>query len=238
MRYLHAIGAELSKLRTLPAVRIAVVAVLASGVVLPVAMAANTIEYGAPSTVTDAFIAAVPFLQVGFILLGILPTSHEYAGPQVRTSFTSLPQRGALLAAKTVAAGLLLAAMALATTVIGATAAHLMLATNASPEFGDPKRLAGAAAYLALMGLLAHAITVVVRHLVPALVGTMGLVLIVSPFLSSLSEHTRWLPDKAAALLYAPGDAVLTPVTGLAVCLAWTAIVAALGTVRTLATDA
>ena len=83
----------------------------------------------------------------------------------------------------------------------------------------------GATAYLVLVGLLAHAVALLVRHLVSALTGMLSLVLIVSPLLAGLTRHARWLPDRAAMQLYDPADALLTAATGTLVMLAWIALV-------------
>ncbi|MFD7311725.1 hypothetical protein [Promicromonospora sp. NPDC059942] len=240
MRLPNIIAAELDKLRTLPAVVLAAVATAVVGVALAAALAASAAatQGEAVSTTgvstTDVMAQAVPFVQTGLILLGVLPVSHELAGRQLRTTLAAVPRRGLLLAGKTVAT-LVAAALTAAVTVGGLLGAATVVAhlTDAPVATGriDLGPVLGAVAYLVLIGLLSHAIALLVRGLVPALVGTLSLVLIVSPLLASLSEHARWLPDRAAAQLYAPGDEVLTAATGALVMLAWIALVGTLATV-------
>ncbi|MFD6446117.1 hypothetical protein ACFWEJ_13535 [Promicromonospora sp. NPDC060204] len=245
MRLPNIIAAELDKLRTLPAVVLVAVATAVVGVALAAALTASAAatQGEAVSTTgvsttgistTDVLAQAVPFVQTGLILLGVLPVSHELAGRQLRTTLAAVPRRGMLLAGKTVAT-LVAAALTAAAAVGGLLGAATVTAylTDAPVAAGriDAGPVLGAVAYLVLIGLLSHAIALLVRGPVPALVGTLSLVLIVSPLLASLSEHARWLPDRAAAQLYAPADEVLTAATGALVMLAWIALVGTLATV-------
>ncbi len=67
----------------------------------------------------------------------------------------------------------------------------------------------------------------------------LGLVLVLSPLLSGLTEHARWLPDRAGSLLYQPGaDTVLTAATGALVLLSWTVATGAAAAAAFLARDA
>jgi hypothetical protein len=175
----------------------------------------------------------VPFLQIGPILLGVLAVSTEYAGRQIATTLTTTPDRLRLLTGKTVAYLI----VATATSGAGLAAAWLLrpapVAGSDRLDVGWP--MAGAAAYLVLIGLLALGLAVVLRSLIPPLAGMLTLVLIVSPLLAGHTEHARWLPDRAGRLLYQPqADPLLTPVTGTVVLLTWIglAAVAALWTFR------
>lgn len=240
MRLLNVTAAELDKLRTLPTAVLAAVGTVVVGIALAAALSAFAAEQGAPVSGTDVMVQAVPFVQTGLILLGVLPVAHERAGSQLGTTLAAVPRRGLLLAGKAVAA-LTATALAAVATVAGLLAAatatgyltHTANLTDATvaPDGVGPWRALGAVAYLALVGLLAHAIALLVRDLVPALVGTLSLLLIVSPLLTSLTEHARWLPDRAAAQLYDQSDTVLTATTGGLVTLAWIVLVGGTATV-------
>ncbi len=182
MRLGNVVLSELDKLRTLPITLLTVAGTLAVGATI-----------AAAQRNADLPVDVVPYAQAGFVLLGILPVGHEYAGRQSRTSLAAVPARGILITGKTAAA------------VVVLTLTAIIVA--AMQGGGRP---AGAAAYLTIIGLLAHAIALLVRHLVPALVLVLCLVLIVSPLLAGFTEHARWLPDRAAAELYQPTDAALT----------------------------
>ncbi|WP_017586791.1 ABC transporter permease [Nocardiopsis ganjiahuensis] len=216
--FARTLASELVKLATLPA---ALATALGTAAVSAGLAALTAGADHAPADAAPTVLLLVVFLQVGTVLLGVLTTAGEYTGGQIRTTLTATPKRGRLLAAKTAAcflASALTGAVAVAAGLAGAWAVtDGALVGNVSPW-----RPAGAAAYLALLGLLAHLVTVVARSLLPPLVSVLGLVLIVSPLLGGLTEHARWLPDRAGQLLYLPGaDTVFTPWTGLLVLCGW-----------------
>ncbi|MFK4086452.1 hypothetical protein ACI2LF_20240 [Kribbella sp. NPDC020789] len=202
---MNVVRAELSKLRTLP---IAVLTI--AGTVAVAALIA------AAQWRSDQPVDVVPYAQAGFVLLGILPVAHEHAGRQFSTTLVAVPARGKLLVAKTTAAFVTIAITAAATAVL------------------QPERPVGAAAYLTLIGLFAYAVALLVRHLVPALVGTLCLILILSPLLNAATEHARWLPDRAAAELYQPDGDLLR---GGLVAVAWIVVTGAVATARFLRRD-
>jgi hypothetical protein len=113
----------------------------------------------------------VPYLQPGLVLMGSLPVIHEYAGRQLSTSLVAVPARGLLLAGKTLAA----------LTVVGLTAA-VSLAAASLTWTGFTR--------LTLVGILAYAVALLVHHLVPALAGTLTVVLLLPPVL----PQAHWLP--------------------------------------------
>ncbi|TDD62164.1 ABC transporter permease [Kribbella antibiotica] len=160
----------------------------------------------------DQAVDIIMYVQAGFVLLGIIPVAHEHAGRQFGTTLIAVPARGRLLVAKSLATAVVMALTAAATAVLGGA-----------------ERPVGAAAYLVFIGLFAYAVAVVVRQLIPALVGMLSLILIVSPV---LADHGRWLPDRAAAELY-QGSATI----GALGALAWVALIGAVATVQFLRRD-
>lgn len=209
---------ELVKIATLPAARAAVLGTVAVSAGSAALMAGA--EH-APADAATTVLQLVVFLQVGTVLLGVLTTAGEYASGQIRTTLTAAPRRGRLLLAKT-AACLLVSALTGAATVIAGLAGAWAVADGSLLGEVSPWQLAGAGAYLALLGLLAHLLTVVTRSPLPPLVTVLGLVLIASPLLGGLTEHARWLPDRAGRLLYLPeADTVLSTWTGALVLCGW-----------------
>ncbi|MFL1380672.1 ABC transporter permease [Nocardiopsis protaetiae] len=224
-------AAELAKLRTLPAAVATALATVLAGAVIAAALAVYAADRGTPVSPVAAVVQAIPYVQAGLVLVGIWPVAHEYAGVQIRTTLVAVPDRGLLLAGKTAAALVAVALTAAATVGAGLAAA----ATAGEPSWTgtDPRTALGAAAYLTLLGLLSHAVALLLRHLVPALVGMLSLVLIASPLLGGLTGHARWLPDRAGALLYDPAaDTVLTGATGTLVLLGWIALIGAAAATR------
>ncbi|GAB3563628.1 hypothetical protein GCM10027445_06110 [Amycolatopsis endophytica] len=180
--------AELIKLATLRIVPVTVVVTVVVMPVLALAVDRRAVEFG----------------QVGFLVLGVLTAATEYAGSQIRTSLTAVPDRLVLLAGK------VLAWLAVATP-------SAVLAAALSP--GVP--VLGAAAYLVLIGLFALAVAMVARSLVGALATVVTLVFVASPLLGEVLRAAAYLPDRAGAVLYRPGP--LSAVTGGLVLAAWLA---------------
>jgi hypothetical protein len=221
-------GAELSKLRTLPVVALTTAGTAVLGALIAAALTAQLVDQGLAASPSVVVPQAVPFLQIGLILLGVLPMAHEHAGGQLRTTLTAVPRRGMLLAGKSVATLVslaLAASAAVGSVVVAAALTRRLLDAPPAEDVTGPWPVVGAAGYLVLVGMLAHAVALLVRHLVPALAGMLSLVLIVSPLLAGLTRHARWLPDRAAMQLYDPADAVLTAATGTLVMVAWIALV-------------
>lgn len=228
MRVGNVILAELDKLRTLPAVLLTAVATVGAAAGIAAAFAAGDGGPGAAESVTDVTLRMMPYVQAGLVLLGSLPAAHEYADGQIRATLTAVPERGLLVAAKSVAAATAVTLTAAAATGAGAAAAALTWWRAGAPPAaggGGGGALLGATAYLALIGLLSYAVALLVRHLIPVLVGVLSLVLIGSPLLAAVTAHARWLPDRAGSQLYAPTDPVLTAATGGLVLLVWTVAV-------------
>ncbi|TDE90033.1 ABC transporter permease [Occultella glacieicola] len=233
------LAAELDKLRTLPAIGFAIVGAVLTGVVIAGALVASAAAAGTPASVVEIVLAAVPFVQVPIIVLGVLPAGQEYDGRQIATTLVAMPDRARALAGKTMAAtavvGLgtaLSVGAALTTGVIAAGVAEVTLTSATAPW-----RLAGAVGYLTIIGLLAHVVAVALRQLVPALVATLALIVVISPLSAGLTEHARWLPDRAASQLYADTDALLTTATGPLGALAWIAAIGTLAAVRFIRLD-
>lgn len=237
----YAVAAELTKLRTLPVIPATVLGMGVMAMLLVMALS------GAqdPDAVSP-ILQLVPLLQVGAILLGVLVAATEYGGSQICTTLTATPNRVVVLAGKT-AAYLVTSAVGSAATVtggfVGGWAGRLFRGDDPPPVEPLPWPgawpVAGAATYLVLIGLLAHALAVLLRSLIPPLVAMLSLVLIASPLLVGVTGHARWLPDRAGRLLYLPdASAVLTPWTGALLLLAWITVVGAGAAVAFLIRDA
>lgn len=210
----QAIAAELIKLRTLPAAWITSLVTVAVAVLVSAANASSTSDSAADAV--SIALGSVAFLQVGTIVLGVVGVASEYGGHELRTTLTAVPNRAVSLAGKAVA-------HLIATTVtsVAAMGAALLTAWMQEPIEASLWRLAGAAAYLVLVSLLAGAVTVVLRSLVPALAVTLAGVVIASPLLATVTDQARWLPDQAGRALYSLDPAPLGPTAGTAVLLAW-----------------
>ncbi|MHA7133745.1 hypothetical protein [Oerskovia turbata] len=235
------VAAELDKLRTLPLAILAVLGTSVAGLLIAGVLAAAAADQGTVVSAVDLALRTAPFVVAGIVLVGVAPVAQEHAGRQVLTSMAAVPRRGLLVAGKTAAAAVVVVLTALATigaAVGGAAATQLLLDAPAAPGGPGWGSLLGAAAYLALVGMLTHAVALVVRHLVPALVGMLSLVVVVSPLLAGVTEHARWLPDRAAMAWFEDAPGALEAPVATAVALAWLVLVGAAGTLRTLRSDA
>ncbi|HLS64299.1 MAG TPA: hypothetical protein VK060_13030 [Ruania sp.] len=218
------ISAELIKLRGLPAIFASATGTVVAAVALAAGLAASD---PAAADAVQILARVIPFVQVGLILIGVLSVAHEYARRQIATTLLATPHRPVLLAGKFVAHLLVSASSSVATVGAGWAAAQIVLTVRGIHPLqeSDVWSAVGAMVYLVLIGLVAFTLTILLRSLIPPLVAMLTLVLIVSPLLSSSTEHARWLPDEAGSMLYQSGtDAVLTPVTGTLVLLAWIAV--------------
>ena len=149
---MNAVRAELRKLLTLPAV---------PGTALLTVGAAWLLGRD-----------ALPALQAGFLVLGVLAATHEYGG-QFRTTLLAVPRRLHLAAAKAVAVILVTAPAAVAV----------------APR---------ATAYLVGTTLLAAAVGSLVRRAVPTVAVLLAGYLIAAPLLRGRYPVTApWLPDTA-----------------------------------------
>lgn len=241
-----AVSAEVAKLWSLPAAIACAVASIVVGASVAGALAwGGSGEAVAP---VAAATSAIPLAQVCVIALGVLPMTHERDGSQLRTSLAAVPGRARFVVAKSIAALLAVSAVAVLTVAASLGAAFAVWALGGSGEISggvpsdqDPGRaylpLAGAALYLALIGLLAHAISLLATRLAAALSTTLVLVLLAPPLLGA-SEHARWLPSRAGELLYTGAtDPVLSAAAGAGVLAGWAVAVGAAGFIAVRARD-
>ncbi len=235
------VAAELDKLRTLPVTVLAVVGTVVVGALVAAAQAGAAADQDLPTSAVDVTLRTVPFVVAGLVLVGVLAVSQEHAGRQVATTLAAVPRRGLLVAGKSIAAAAVVALAAISTLgacVAAAAVTQRLLDAPASTDGAGAGALLGAAAYLVLIGVFSHAVALLVRHLVPALVGVLALVLVVSPLLAGATEHARWLPDRAAAAWFDAGPGALDGPTATLVALTWVVAVGGLGSWRFLVRDA
>lgn len=239
--------AELTKLRTLPglvwvfAATVIATAVSAGGLTA----SSDTV----PSAAASA-LALVPFVQIGFILLGVMSFTHEYAGKQIYASLVAVPQRVSLALTKvwvlgTVALGTALLSLG---TALGTAALVLWLRdgsvdTSAAAGLADSTwsvatsgewwQLAGAACYLTLIAVLVQAIAMICRTLIPSLVVSLLLLVVLPPLVTQSPAIAKWLPDQAGSALYLPdGAASFRPLAGSLVLLGWVAVLGTTALIR------
>ncbi|MER5561721.1 MULTISPECIES: ABC transporter permease [unclassified Streptomyces] len=168
--------------------------------------------------------------QLPLVVLAVLSVGSEFGTGMMRTSLAAVPGRARFLTAKLTLLALIglgwgvltgLAAVLCGTAALGARPAELPLADLL-------RTTAGAGLYGALIAACAGAVAFMVRRSVAALGILLPLLFLVSNLLGAsarLRPFARLLPDRAGLRLLQvhqeAGD--LTPATGGAVLLLWTA---------------
>lgn len=120
--------------------------------------------------------------QVGPLVLGVLVGAGEHTTGTFRSTFVAVPRRWPVLAAQvlvTAASGLLLGLLTVAAAVVGVlpAAASRAIPLDLTAD-GVPHVLAGTVLLLVGFALLGLAVGALVRRTVPALVTTLGVVLV------------------------------------------------------------
>jgi ABC-2 type transport system permease protein len=167
-------------------------------------------------------------LYVGQLIigvLGVLVISSEYSTGMIRTTLTTNPHRGVMIAAK----GVVFTVVALVTSLVTAFAAFflgqaLMSSDHISTTIGSPnvlRAVIGGALFLTACGVLAFGLGLLIRHSaggIGAMVGLLFVVTILVNFLpQSWQNHVdKWIPALAGGQLWmtAPNPPGNTPMYG------------------------
>jgi ABC-2 type transport system permease protein len=243
-----ALRAEWTKLRTVSGTAWVLAAVCVLTVAVGAATAAATRCGAGAGCAIDPTKVSLTGIEVGqavVAVLAVLVISGEYSTGMIATTFTAMPRRAAVLAAKAVTlTGLVLAAAVVA--VAGSLAAGRLLLTGngitaahgfavVSLAHGPTVRAAaGSVLYLALVGLLSLGIATIVRDSAAATGAVLGMLYIppvVALFLGGEPAWQRWVerytPTNAGlAILNTTGlrGLVISPWSGLSVLAAWAAV--------------
>ena len=180
------------------------------------------------------------FVIVGILLFGVLGAlvvTNEYGSGLIRTTLAATPQRGLVLAAKAVLAGLGSFALAVLVTVPAFFAGQAMLSAAHAPHVSLGEHhvllhLLGNVCYLTAAGLIGLFVGVLVRGAAAAITSVFGLLLVL-PVLAdritpdAVTRHTvPYLPPNLGdeMLHHHPGLSPGAAVAGLA---AWVLVLAA-----------
>ena len=158
-------------------------------------------------------------------VLGVLVISSEYSTGMIRTTLTTNPHRGVMIAAK----GVVFAAVALVTSLVTSFAAFflgqaLMSSDHISTTIGSPnvlRAVIGGALFLTACGVLAFGLGLLIRHSAGAIGAMAGLLFVVTILVNFLPQSwqnhvDKWVPALAGGQLWmtrslSPGD---TPMFG------------------------
>jgi ABC-2 type transport system permease protein len=242
---LEALRAEWTKVRTVPGTIWLLLAVVVTTVALgAVADAATKCPYaGCPIDPAKTSLTGIYLSQAIVAILAVLVISSEYGSGMIRVTFTAMPRRTMVLAAKSaVLTGLVLAAGAVA--VLGSVLAgrlilpgHGFTAAHGYPplSLGDGPVLraaAGSVLYLALIALLSLGVAAAVRDSAVAIGIVLGLLYLI-PVIATVVGSPGWhrhlqqiAPMTAGLAIQATtglSGLPLSPWAGLGVLAAWAA---------------
>jgi ABC-2 type transport system permease protein len=199
-----ALRAEWAKLRTLPGTPwlLAAVAALTVAVSAAAAAAVTCPSGGCGVDPARTSLTGIYLGQAVVAMLGVLVISGEYTSGMIRATFTAMPRRTTVLAAKAaIVGGLALAAGAIA--VAGSLLAGRLLLTGHgfTPAHGYPaltlgdgpvlRAAVGSVLYLALIALLSLGIATIIRDPGPAIGAVLGL-LYLDPIIAAVLHGSRW----------------------------------------------
>jgi ABC-2 type transport system permease protein len=175
-------------------------------------------------------------------VLGVLVMSAEYATGSIRSTFTAVPQRRTVLAAKALVFGTvaLLVSFGSAFAAFGIGQA-ILARKHVGVSLSDPtvlRAVAGAGLYLTIVGLLGLALGTILRRTAGAIATLVGLIFIADVLVSALpdpwnTDIGKFFPGNAGLALFsvrANADR-LTPGAAAIVLLLWVAVALTVATV-------
>lgn len=190
----------------------------------------------------DPTMQSLAGLYIGQLIigvLGVLVISSEYSTGMIRTTLTTNPHRGVMIAAK----GVVFTLVALVTSLITSFTAFflgqaLMSSHHIGTTIGSPgvlRAVIGGALFLTACGVLAFGLGLLLRHSaggIGAMVGLLFVVTILVNFLpqSWQNDVNKWVPALAGGQLWAvkpapPGSAqMFGPWPSFAVLCGWAAL--------------
>jgi ABC-2 type transport system permease protein len=144
-------------------------------------------------------------------VLGVLVISSEYGTGMIRTTLTTNPHRGVMIAAKCVVFGL----VALVTSLITSFTAFfvgqaIMSSDHISTTIGAPnvlRAVIGGALFLTVCGVLAFGLGLLLRHSAAGIAATVGLLFVVTILVSFLpqswqNDTDKWIPALAGGQVW------------------------------------
>lgn len=186
--------------------------------------------------------------QLIIAVLGALTVTSEFSTGMIRTSLSTLPRRGTLIAAKGIVFGVVAFVVGLISCFGAFFACQAFLAgQHLDLTLGDPdvlRAVIGGALFLTVCGLLAFGLGLLIRHTAGAISASVGLLFvlfvlfnIVANFLpqSWANDVTRWIPLEAGMQIWwqvraeSVSQHVFAPWTGFAVFCIYAAVAIAAG---------
>ncbi|MDH6575682.1 ABC transporter permease subunit [Kitasatospora sp. MAP5-34] len=184
-----------------------------------------------PFDATGTSFAGIRLGELAIIVFGVLAIGNEYSTGMIRVSLAAVPQRGTLLAAKSVVLGALSLAVAVVTAFVTFFVGQSLLGVHRT-TIDSPhvlRAVLGAALYLTMLCLFAAGVTAMLHNQTLALGVLVPFFFLLSPILSAVPKVktlAHYFPDYAGSrmlLVYEEANQPYGPWAGFAICLAWTA---------------
>ena len=181
------------------------------------ALASTGAAHGPHGPFFDPTRQSLAGLYIGQLIigvLGVLVISSEYATGMIRTTLTTNPHRGVMIAAK----GVVFTVVALVTSLVTSFAAFfvgqaLMSSDHISTTIGSPnvlRAVIGGALFLTACGVLAFGLGLLIRHTAGGIGAVTGLLFVVTILVNFLpqswQDHVdKWVPALAGGQLWMTG---------------------------------
>lgn len=149
--------------------------------------------------------------QLIIAVLGVMVISSEYGTGMIRTTLTTNPHRGMMIAAK----GVVFTLVALVTSLVTAVTAFflgqaLMSSDHISTTIGSPnvlRAVIGGALFLTACGVLAFGLGLLLRHTAAGIATAVGLLFVVTVVINFLPQtwqnHVdKWIPALAGGQVW------------------------------------
>jgi ABC-2 type transport system permease protein len=168
------------------------------------------------STWMSAATLGINFSQLVVGVLGALVITGEYGTGMIRSTFTAVPRRLPAMFAKAIVFGVVTFVVSFIGLLGAALAtAPLLAGSGVTADFGDPDvwlTLVGGAGYLALIGLIALAIGLLLRNSAAGIAAALGLVLVVPVIFNLLAglAQAQWAADIGTFLPNNAGSKLFT----------------------------
>jgi len=184
-------------------------------------------------TGVDAITSGVSIAQLVLAVLGVMVATNEYSSGMIRATFSAVPTRTPVVAAKAVVVFLASVVAGVVSLVLAYAVAQLVLGpVHLMPDLGEWstwRGLGGTALFLGLIGLMSLGAGLLLRVTAGGIAVVVG-VLFVLPIVGAIfqSNHVireiaKFVPGNAgqAFTTTTTSDSLLSPLAGLIVMLLW-----------------
>jgi hypothetical protein len=183
----------------------------------------------------DVALAGVNLSQLAIAVLGVLVITGEYSTGMIRASFTAVPRRLPVLAAKTAVFAAAAFALMLPSVLAAFFASQAVLARHhilqiPFSQAGVARALVGGALYLTVVGVFALGLGAIVRNTAGGIATFVALMFVLPPLMNVLPQSwnnaiTPYLPDSAGRAVFSltTGPHSLSPWAGFGLFCAYAA---------------